>query len=152
MDTTIRAGMAIYDSVPFISKQIYEDRPKLIRKFKYAKNILKSFQQEGISKYSKIRSYDEWKIFFPDYNICKESYAGDGIQKWRRDLKNAEYNMQQAINHMKQEIERYSVGAVGYFIVKKSVDKIQNFYLNAKYNPRTEIGEKFVNKLYDENF
>ena len=35
---------------------------------------------------------------------------------------------------------------------KKFVLKIENYYLQAKYNPRTEIGERFVNKLYSENF
>ena len=30
--------------------------------------------------------------------------------------------------------------------------KIEKYYLDAKYNPRTPIGEKFANKLYDENF
>jgi len=31
-------------------------------------------------------------------------------------------------------------------------NKIQEFYLKAKYNPRTEIGKKFIYKLYHENF
>ena len=30
--------------------------------------------------------------------------------------------------------------------------KIEKYYLDAKYNPRTPIGEKFANALYDENF
>lgn len=33
-----------------------------------------------------------------------------------------------------------------------SVPIIENYYLNAKYNPHTEIGKKYVNSLYDENF
>jgi len=44
--------------------------------------------------------------------------------------------------------------AIHFDAYKKArcVRKIENYYLNAKYNPRTQIGEKFVNKLYDENF
>ncbi len=34
----------------------------------------------------------------------------------------------------------------------EAVRKIENHYLKALYNPKTQIGEKFVNKLYDENF
>ena len=30
--------------------------------------------------------------------------------------------------------------------------KIQQFYLKAKYNPRTKIGKAFIYKLYHENF
>ena len=30
--------------------------------------------------------------------------------------------------------------------------KIEKYYLDAKYNPRTPIGKKFANALYDENF
>tara|TARA_R110000823_G_C15761107_1_gene482962 strand:- start:344 stop:757 length:414 start_codon:yes stop_codon:yes gene_type:complete len=30
--------------------------------------------------------------------------------------------------------------------------KIQQFYLKAKYNPRTKIGKEFIYKLYHENF
>ena len=30
--------------------------------------------------------------------------------------------------------------------------KIQQFYLKAKYNPRTKIGKKFINDLYNQNF
>jgi len=35
---------------------------------------------------------------------------------------------------------------------EKAVPKIENYYLNAKYNPHTEIGKKYINSLYDENF
>ena len=34
----------------------------------------------------------------------------------------------------------------------KFVRKIENYYLNAKYNPRTPLGVRFANKLYDDNF
>ena len=39
-----------------------------------------------------------------------------------------------------------------FHIIKDSANKIGNYFLNAKYNPRTQLGEKFVNSLYDENF
>ena len=35
---------------------------------------------------------------------------------------------------------------------KKFIKKIEDYYLQAKYNPKTNIGYKFVNGLYDENF
>lgn len=35
---------------------------------------------------------------------------------------------------------------------KKFIKKIEDYYLQAKYNPRTPIGKKFANALYDENF
>jgi hypothetical protein len=31
-------------------------------------------------------------------------------------------------------------------------NKIQNAFLDAKYNPKTPLGKKYVNALYDENF
>jgi len=39
-----------------------------------------------------------------------------------------------------------------FFIIKNLSSKIGEFYLKAKYNPRTPIGKKFVESLYDENF
>ncbi len=35
---------------------------------------------------------------------------------------------------------------------KKFIIKIEEYYLQAKYNPRTEIGNRYANKLYSENF
>jgi len=35
---------------------------------------------------------------------------------------------------------------------KDAIRKIEDYYLKAKYNPKTKIGKKFINKLYDENF
>jgi len=36
--------------------------------------------------------------------------------------------------------------------IKKTVEKLENGFLNAKYNPKTKLGYKFMNDLYDENF
>jgi len=36
--------------------------------------------------------------------------------------------------------------------IKKTIETIETKFLNAKYNPKTKLGYKFMNDLYDENF
>ena len=52
-------------------------------------------------------------------------------------------HIQQVLDELKEVRETH---------YKPFVLKIENYYLNAKYNPRTPIGKKFANALYDENF
>jgi len=52
----------------------------------------------------------------------------------------------------KQDIDELLFIYANLSHIKKTVDKIENTFLNAKYNPKTKLGYKFMNDLYDENF
>lgn len=70
--------------------------------------------------------------------IYNESY--DPIEYWTND------NYEEDLMKEKLKEELMDKGR------KKFIKKIENYYLQAKYNPRTPIGKKFANALYDENF
>jgi len=73
------------------------------------------------------------------YDIYKILYEKDEEEE-RKYLEKKEADYQKKIKRI-EEKNRY-----------KFVRKIENYYLNAKYNPRTPIGVRFANKLYDDNF
>lgn len=63
-------------------------------------------------------------------------------------IDNLELHLNMEYRQMERNLEEY----VHLIHIKKQVEKIENGFLNARYNPKTKIGYKFVNDLYDENF
>jgi len=106
-------------------------------------------EEEGITHLQEYQdAIDDW-----NYNLDNEHIIDDLDDGYDEEL------IQQNIDEMIETIERLNnerLFQTHAFAIKrnieKSVQKIEKYYLNAKYNPRTQIGEKFVNKLYDENF
>jgi len=60
--------------------------------------------------------------------------------------------MERCLNIEYREMERTLEEYAHLIHIKKQVERIENGFLNAKYNPKTKLGYKFMNDLYDENF
>ena len=90
---------------------------------------LSEFKTNDFPPFMRKADYKNVRQLF--YDIYKILYEKDEEEerKWK-EKKEAEYQK-----------NRY-----------KFVRKIENYYLNAKYNPRTPLGVRFANKLYDDNF
>jgi len=76
-----------------------------------------------------------------------------------KDLKTAWNNMQDIAleasnckNKIKMKVQHVAEGTRKFILIKTAGDVIGNYYLKAKYNPKTPMGFKFINSLYDENF
>jgi len=73
-------------------------------------------------------------------SIMALDYEFHNFKTWYYDLQD---QAQMEANVEEEAEERY---------MKAIVSRIENAFLNAKYNPRTPLGKKFVESLYDENF
>ena len=98
---------------------------------------LSEFKTNDFPPFMRKADYKNVRQLF--YDIYKILYEKDEEEerKWK-EKKEAEY--QKKLKKI-EEKNRY-----------KFVRKIENYYLNAKYNPRTPLGVRFANKLYDDNF
>lgn len=89
--------------------------------------------------------HDNYKLKFLRPDITH----GSGRMKIRRKIiEEFQLNLNCEKSSFELDCRRYA----NLCHIKKTVEKIENAFLNAKYNPRTKLGYKFVNDLYDENF
>ena len=111
---------------------------------------------------SEIYYENDWEKYKEDVRRRRkeaEDYIGYGFE-WEDDEAFEEWEMNTDIwvecngGHIQDIFDemRPSAKQRYYNRIKPFVLKIENYYLNAKYNPRTPIGEKFANALYNENF
>lgn len=100
--------------------------------------------------------WDEYKKAVSLRRKEAEDYIGydfqweddETFEAWEIDTEN--WLDQNGGGHIQNVLDDLKEARDAYY--KPFVLKIENYYLNAKYNPRTPIGEKFANALYNENF
>ena len=68
------------------------------------------------------------------------------VQEWKRPVEQRE-----ELEELHYEILPLLMREIRYTYIQKAVRVIENKWLECKWSPRTKIGRKLINKLYDDN-
>ena len=84
-----------------------------------------------------------------DINARARGWYEEGISQWAR-FQEILYIMEEIFDEYDLEFEYdYDEDYISPEMIN-AVKIIENYYLNAKYSPYTQIGRKFINKMYDD--